>query len=152
MNSAIYLKKIGLTTPFILFQSNRVDPALVFWLAVRMETSKLRGTKPCIISGVFYLKVVETSVLFTDFHEALCSEYPWSHADAVELRYFDSTEQRFVPLSCDEHLGLLFTLNADTISVKSISVCFRHANNVSRRVFRHHLSLLIVSVLALLVG
>jgi len=58
--------------------------------------------------------VVETSVSFTDFREALCCEYPWSPADAVELRYFDSTEQRFVPLTCDEHLGLLFSLNADS--------------------------------------
>ena len=99
--------------PFILFQSNRVDPALAFRLAVRMETSDLRGTKPCLISGVFYPKVVETSVSFTDFREALCCEYPWSPADAVELRYFDSTEQRFVPITCDEHLGLLFSLNAN---------------------------------------
>ena len=99
--------------PFILFQSNRVDPALAFRLAVRMETSELRGTKPCVISGFFYPKVVETSVSFRDFREALCCEYPWSPADAVELRYFDSTEQRFVPLTCDEHLGLLFSLNAD---------------------------------------
>ena len=79
-----------------------------------METSELRGTKPCVISGFFYPKVVETSVSFRDFREALCCEYPWSPADAVELRYFDSTEQRFVPLTCDEHLGLLFSLNADS--------------------------------------
>ena len=79
-----------------------------------METSELRGTKPCVISGFFYPKVVETSVSFRDLHEALYCEYPWSPADAVELRYFDSTEQRFVPLTCDEHLGLLFSLNADS--------------------------------------
>ena len=78
-----------------------------------METSELRGTKPCVISGFFYPKVVETSVSFTYFCEALCCEYPWSPADVVELRYFDSTKQRFVPLTCDEHLGLLFSLNAD---------------------------------------
>ena len=57
-----------------------------------METSELRGTKPCVISGFFYPKVVETSVSFKDFREALCCEYPWSPADVVELRYFDSTE------------------------------------------------------------
>ena len=79
-----------------------------------METSELRGTKPCIISRFFYPKVEETSVLFRDFREALCCEYLWSPVDAVELRYFDSTEQRFVPLTCDEHLGLLFSLNADS--------------------------------------
>ena len=78
-----------------------------------METSKLNGTKLCLISGFSYPKVVETSVSFTDFREALCCEYPWSPADAVELRNFDSTEQRFVPLTCDEHLGLQFSLNAD---------------------------------------
>ncbi|KAE8775481.1 40S ribosomal protein S5-1 [Hordeum vulgare] len=57
--------------------------------------------------------LVETTVSFKDFREALCCEYPWSPGDVVELRYFDSTEQRFVPLTCDEHLGLLFSLNAD---------------------------------------
>ena len=98
----------------MLFQSNWVDPTLAFRLAVRVETSELRGTKLCVISGFFYPKVVETSVSFTDFRGALCSKYPWSPADAVELRYFNSTEQRFVPLTCDEHLGLLFSLNADT--------------------------------------
>ena len=63
---------------------------------------------------ILYPKVVETSVSFTDFCEALCCEYPWSPADAVELRYFDSTKQRFLPLTCDEHLGLLFSLNAES--------------------------------------
>ena len=79
-----------------------------------METSELHGTKPCLISGFFYPKVVETRVSFTDFREALYCEYPWSPADVVELRYFDSTEQKFVPLTCDEHLGLLFSLNVDS--------------------------------------
>ncbi|KAE8779025.1 hypothetical protein D1007_47979 [Hordeum vulgare] len=79
-----------------------------------METSELRGTKPYAISGFFYPKVVETTVSFRDFREALYCEYPWNPADAVELRYFESTEQRFLPLICDEHLGLLFSLNADS--------------------------------------
>ena len=34
-------------------------------------------------------------------------------ADAVELKYFSSTEQKFIPLTCDEHLGLLFSLNVE---------------------------------------
>ena len=80
-----------------------------------METSELHGSKPYAISGFFfYPKVVETTISFTDFREALCCEYPWNPANAVELRYFDSTEQRFLPLTCDEHLGLLFSLNADS--------------------------------------
>ena len=79
-----------------------------------METSELRGTKPYAISEFFYPKVVETTVSFRDFCEALCCEYPWSPTDVVELRYFDSTEQRFLPLTCDEHLGLLFSLIADS--------------------------------------
>ena len=58
--------------------------------------------------------MVETSVSFIDFREALCCEYPWSPADVVELRYVDNAEQRFVPLTCDEHLELLFSLNVDS--------------------------------------
>ena len=114
MNQRNLSKNFRPNCALILFQTNRVDPALAFRLAVRMETSELPGTKPYAISGFFYPKVVETTVSFRDFREALCCEYPWSPADAVELRYFDSTEQRFLPLTCDEHLGLLFSLNADS--------------------------------------
>jgi hypothetical protein len=85
---------------------------LAFWMAIRMETSVLCGTKPCVISSFFYPKVVETSICFKDFRDVLCNTYPWSDADAVELSYFNSDKQRFLPLTCDEHMGLLFTLNA----------------------------------------
>ena len=44
----------------------------------------------------------------------LSLSYPWSDADVVELSYFSSTEQRFLTLTCDEHLGLLFSLNASS--------------------------------------
>ena len=79
-----------------------------------METSELRGTKSHLLGGFYYPKVVETSICFNAFREALCSQYPWSNADAVELQYFNSSEQRFLPLTCDENLRLLFTLNADS--------------------------------------
>ena len=74
----------------------------------------LRGTKPHYLGGFYYPKVVETSISFKDFRDALCRQYPWSDADAVELYYFSSTQHTFLPLTCDEHLGLLFTLNADS--------------------------------------
>ena len=77
-----------------------------------METSILRGTKSQLLTTFFYPKVVETSNSLKDFRDALRASYPWSDADAVELSYFNSTEQTFVPLTCDEHLRLLFTLNA----------------------------------------
>ena len=67
-----------------------------------------------MITGFFYPKVVETSMSFKDLLAALQnSSYGWSPADAVELKFFSSTEQKFLPLTCDEHLGLLFTLNAE---------------------------------------
>ena len=56
--------------------------------------------------------MVETSICFKEFRAALCNTYPWSDADAVELSYFNCDEQKFLPLTCDEHMGLLFTLNA----------------------------------------
>ena len=70
-----------------------------------METSVLRGTKPHNVGGFYYPKVVETSISFKDLRDALRSQYPWSDADAVHLYYFSSTEQKFLPLTCDEHLG-----------------------------------------------
>ena len=68
----------------------------------------LRGTKPHLISSFFYPKVVETSISFKDLRAELRNTYPWSDADAVELNYFGSDEQRFLPLTCDDHMPLLF--------------------------------------------
>jgi hypothetical protein len=80
-----------------------------------MEVSVQRGRKPHMITGFFYPKVVETSMSFKDLLTALQnSSYGWSPADAVELKFFSSTEQKFLPLTCDEYLGLLFTLNAES--------------------------------------
>ena len=101
-----------LTTHFI-FQSDRIDPAQAFRLAFRMEISELRGTKSHLLTGFYYPKVIETSGSFKSFRDALHSDYGWSPSDAGELSYFNSSDQRFVPLICDEHLGLLFSLNAD---------------------------------------
>jgi hypothetical protein len=56
--------------------------------------------------------VVETIILFKDLCKSLYSDYPWSPADVVELKYVDSSEQKFVPLTCDEHVENLFGLNA----------------------------------------
>ena len=74
-----------------------------------METSVLRGTKPHKISTFFYPKVVETSISFNDLQVALRNTYPWSDADVVELNYFNSDEQTFLPLTCDDHMAFLFT-------------------------------------------
>ncbi|KAE8815596.1 hypothetical protein D1007_07067 [Hordeum vulgare] len=68
-----------------------VDPALSFRLAVRMETSELRGTKPYAISGFFYPKVVETTISFKDFREAL---YYRVSQQAVEDEYAEEPSNR----------------------------------------------------------
>ena len=68
----------------------------------------LHGTKSHLISSFFYPKVVETSISFKDLRAELRNTYPWSDADAVELNYFSSDEQRFLPLTCDDHMPLLF--------------------------------------------
>ncbi|KAM0902483.1 hypothetical protein ACQ4PT_019266 [Festuca glaucescens] len=76
-----------------------------------METSVLRGTRPHMTS-FSYQKVVETSLNFKDFRAELRNPFPWSDADAVELKYFNTEEQRFLPLTCDEHVRLLFNQTA----------------------------------------
>ena len=42
----------------------------------------------------------------------LFRSFPWSDADVSELNYFNSDEQRFLPLTCEDHMALLFTRNA----------------------------------------
>lgn len=76
-----------------------------------METRILHGTKAHLLSKFCYPKVVETSTSFDDFWNSPYSAYPWSQEDAVDFRYFNTTEQRIEPLTCDEHLGVLFGLN-----------------------------------------
>ena len=75
----------------------------------------LRGRKPHLMSSFCYPKVVETSISFKALRNALSSPpYGWTDADAVELKYFSSSEQKFVPLTCDEHLELLFATGAES--------------------------------------
>ena len=64
-----------------------------------MEVSVLWGRKPHMITGFFYPKVVETSMSFKDLLAALQNfSYGWNPADAVELKFFSSTEQKFLAL------------------------------------------------------
>jgi hypothetical protein len=72
-----------------------------------MEISVLRGTRPQL-TLFFYQKVVETNMNFKDFRAELRNTFPWSNTDAVELKYFNSDEQIFLPLTCEEHMWLLF--------------------------------------------
>ena len=79
-----------------------------------MEVSMLRGRKLLMLTGFFYPKVVETCMSFKALVAALRVSYTWSDCDTVELKYFNSTEKRFVPLTCDEHVGMLFSLSAES--------------------------------------
>ncbi|KAE8812817.1 Alpha-amylase [Hordeum vulgare] len=64
--------------------------------------------KDFLIKMLATLVVVETSISFKDLQAELRNTYPWSDADAVELNYFSNDEQRFLPLTCDDHMPLLF--------------------------------------------
>jgi len=77
-----------------------------------MNTSILCGSKSHLLTGFFFQKVVETTTTFKDLRELLCAQFSWSPGDAVDMSYFNISEQRLLPLTCDEHLGLLFALNA----------------------------------------
>ena len=86
-----------------------MDQETAFRLAVRMETKCLRSTKPQAKTDFWYPKVVDTSITYHDLVKLLCAQYPWSEGrDAVDIKYWDSAKQAFVPLTCDMHLGLLF--------------------------------------------
>jgi hypothetical protein len=60
------------------------------------------------MSPFSYQKVVEMSMNFKDFRAELRNTFPWSDADVVELKYFNSDEKIFLPLTCNEHMRLLF--------------------------------------------
>ena len=72
----------------------------------------MSGNERCDLSGFWYKAVVETSFSLSQLKEYLCSQYPWSIGDTVDLQYFNFGEEKFLPLMSDEDLGILFTLNA----------------------------------------
>ncbi|KAM0889346.1 hypothetical protein ACQ4PT_027760 [Festuca glaucescens] len=47
-----------------------------------------------------------------ELQECLCAQYPWSPVDSVDMQYFNISEQRLLPLTCDELLETFFALNA----------------------------------------
>jgi hypothetical protein len=86
---------------------NRIDPALTFWLVVRLDTSFLRDSERNV-SGFYIPAVVATTILLRDLKDNICARYPWGTGDSVDFQYFNSTEGRFVPLISDDDLGILF--------------------------------------------
>ena len=95
-----------------------MDPAVAFFLSVRMETTVIvsAGTRGKESTFTFPLVVDSTSSSFNDFRANICAKYPWGLFDAVEIRYWDSTQESWNPLQCDDELGLMFARNAETRS------------------------------------
>jgi hypothetical protein len=56
--------------------------------------------------------VVATSIALKYMKENSYSKYPWSPGDSVDLQYFNNSEHIFLPLTYDEHLRMIFSLNA----------------------------------------
>ena len=95
-----------------------MDPAVAFFLSVRMETTVIvsAGTRGKESSFTFPLVVDSSSSSFNDFRANICAKYPWGLFDAVEIRYWDSSHESWNPLQCDDELGLMFARNAETRS------------------------------------
>ena len=105
--------------------------------------------------------MVETTFTFSQLKEKLCSEYPWSLADTVDMKYFNFGEERYLPLMSDLDLGMLFSLNAAArfgrIRIRERGLRQRglrhHLVVWHHQVVRDHVSLLTLLILAaLLVG
>ena len=93
-----------------------MDPAIAFFLSVRMETTVIvsAGTEGKEIGFTFPLVVDSSSRSFNDFRAAICAKYPWGLFDAVEVRYWDSLKECWNPLQCDDELGVMFATYADS--------------------------------------
>jgi hypothetical protein len=63
------------------------------------------------VIGFYILAVVATTISLRDLKDNICALYPWGTGDSVDLQYFNSTEERFVPLISDDNLGIFFALN-----------------------------------------
>ena len=94
-----------------------MDPAIAFFLSIRMETTVLvsGGTKGKHCGFSFPL-VVDCTSSYTNFRAAICAKYPWGLFDAVEIRYWNSSKLCWVPVQCDAELGVMFASNATTMS------------------------------------
>ncbi|KAE8786229.1 hypothetical protein D1007_40016 [Hordeum vulgare] len=91
-----------------------MDPAIAFFLSIRMETTVLvcGGTKGKHCGFSFPL-VVECTSSYTNFRAAICAKYPWGLFDAVEIRYWNSSKLCWVPVQCDAELGVVFPSAVD---------------------------------------
>ena len=94
-----------------------MNPATVFYLSIRMETTVLvsAGTKGKDCGFTFPL-FVDNTTSYQDFRAAICAKYPRGLFDAVEMRYRDSSKLCWVPIQCDSELGVMFASNAQTMS------------------------------------
>ena len=82
-----------------------MNPATAFYLSIRRETTILvsAGTKgkDCGFTFPFF---VDNTTSYQDFRTAICAKYPWGLFDAVEMRYWDSSNLCWVPVQCDSFL------------------------------------------------
>ena len=84
---------------------------LAFWLAIKLDTSVIRGCE-WYLSRFYFPVVVATSITLRDLKDKIYSKFPWSNGDSVNLQYFNISEQILLPLTSEADLVMLFSLNA----------------------------------------
>lgn len=77
---------------------------IAFRLAVRMESTTSIGT----MNQFYYPLVVETDISLVGLKAKLNSRYSWSKSDTICLNYWEEIEQRFIPLTSEDTLFLMF--------------------------------------------
>ena len=89
-----------------------------FELNVRRETSRFGQNGKKYYLGGFDFKIVGYSYwTFEKLCKAFCDEYAWGSDDDVEIQYYDKVENKFVQVSSDAELTLMFVKNMEDRSI-----------------------------------
>ena len=112
----------------------RIDPDRAVGMECRMETTLLAsaGTK-ATNTGFSFPFVADNQWTFNQFRSAICAQYPWGLYDAVEFRYWDIDKSAWVPVQCDDELGIMFAIHDSFPAKLEISVIQRERGEPESR-------------------
>ena len=113
---------------------HRMDPDRAVGMDCRMETTLLAsaGTKASN-AGFSFPFVADNQWTFDQFRSAIAAKYPWGLYDAVEFRYWDIDKSAWVPVQCDDELGIMFAIHDSFPAKLEISVIQRERGEPESR-------------------
>jgi hypothetical protein len=89
-----------------------------FQLHVSREISRLdQNGKRTYLSGFDFEVIGYSNWILMQFSKAMCDQNAWGSDDEVEFKYYDKVQNRFVKVTTDSDLSVMFARNIEAKSV-----------------------------------